>query len=377
MTKDGQTKLIIDIGSGSIGSAIVTTGKKNTVTFSTRYELEYGEQVHFGTLLEKMLVGIEHTLKQLPKKNLDHVSIYLHSPWHTVHTKNVSVRNEKPFSITQKTIETMTRNEVESFIKNDKDKFPGYEKLSVIESTVPEIKINGYHVEDPFEKKCTDCDFLISLALAPSDIVNDIAKICLKFIKINSKDISFHSATIAFAHICSNLYSKNDSLMILDIGSELTDISIIKNRALSSGISFVSGTHDVVRKISEYLKTSFSDSLSKAHAVFSGVSTIEILEKVNGSLIPLTTNWQRSIAESLTKIIGIERVPHRIVIVCEDSVLAPWYKNTVESDTFTQYLNTSGKFQTINPTIESLKDSLLVGQVSYIDTSLALLSIVV
>lgn len=377
MIKDGQTKLVIDIGSGSIGSAIITTGKKNTVNFSTRYELEYGDQVHFGTLLEKMFIGVEHTLKQLPKKNIDHISIYLHSPWHTVHTKNVSIHKEKAFSITPKMIESVTHDEVESFVKNDKDKFPGYEKLVVIESTVPEIKINGYHVEDPFEKKCVNCDFLISLALAPRDIVDDIVKICSKFIKVSSSDISFHSATIAFAHICSNLYGKNDSLMILDVGSELTDISIIKNRALSSGISFVGGTHDVVRKISEYLKTSFSDSLSKAHAVFSGISTINILEDVNGTLAPLTTSWQHAIAESLAKIVGIERVPHKIVIICEDSVLAPWYKNTIESDTFTQYLKTSGKFQTINPTIESLKDSLIVEQVSYIDTSLALLSIVV
>src|SRR5574343_92514 len=321
-----------------------------------------------------MIIGIEHTLKQLPKQNIYHVSIYLHSPLHSLHTKNVALKSEKGFIITEKMIQSTTQEEVEAFMNNDANKFPGYEKLMVIESTVPEIKINGYHVENPFDKKCTDCDFLISLALAPKDIIEDITKICTKNIKISSKDISFHSATIAFAHICSNLYSKNDSLMILDIGSELTDISLIKNRALSSGISFVGGTHDVVRKISEMLKTSFSDSLSKAHAVFSGVSTIEILEQINGALVPLTTSWQRSIAESLTKIVGIERIPRKIIVICEDSVLAPWYTNAIESDVFTQYLHSTGKFQTITPSVDSLKSLINVGEVSYIDTSLALLS---
>ena len=373
MIKDGKTKLVIDIGSGSIGSAVVLIGPKNTVKASTRYELEYGDRVDFGTLLEKMFLGIEHTLKQVQKQELDHISIYLHSPWHSVHTKNVTLKSEKSFSITESLIQDTTKNETELFLKNDKNKFPGYEKLTVIESTVPEIRINGYHVDDPFDKKSNNCDILISLALAPKDIVQEITKLCTKFTKISSRDISFHSATINFAHICSNLFSKNEGLMILDIGSELTDISLVKNRALNSGISFVGGTHDVVRKISEILKTSFSDSLSKAHAVFSGVSTIEILEHVNGNLIPLTTSWQRSIAESLSKIVGIERVPRKIIVICEDLVLAPWYTNAIESDTFTQYLHSAGKFQTITPSIDSLKDILLVEDVSYIDTSLALL----
>src|SRR3990167_7546538 len=128
MRKDHENVLVIDIGSGSVGLGLVSnykTGskndsKKNIINFCTRYELEYTNEVNFGTSPEKMLSGIENSLKQIPKQTI--------------------------------------------------------------------VKINGYIVPDPFNKKVDGCEFLLSLAFAPSNVVASIENLCLKFFALNKKN---------------------------------------------------------------------------------------------------------------------------------------------------------------------------------------------
>ncbi len=377
MHTEGKNILVIDIGSGSIGSAVVSIGKKNAITFANRYELEFGEKTDFKLLLDKVNLGIKHCLEKIPNKAIAEVHMFMHSPWHTVTTKKITLNEPKDFKITEDLIEQASQNEIVDFMANARANFPGFEDLMIIESTVPEIKINGYIVDKPFGKKVKACEFLMSLALAPKDIIHNITNICESVLKINKKDIKFHSATTAFTHLCSSLYNENNAIMIIDVGSEITDISLVKNKALSFGVSFVGGSHDIIRKISQLYKTNFTDSESLAFAAFSGVGAQDKTLQMETELGPLCTVWQKSISDSLVKISKFEAVPKKIILICEDSNTASWYAKSISSDTFTQYLRTEGKFQTITPSIEALKAYINMDNVSYIDTSLCLLCITV
>lgn len=301
----------------------------------------------------------------------------MHSPWHTVNTTKVVLTEPKSFTLTEKLIEKASQTEIEAFMVNAKANFPGYEELAIIESTVPEIKINGYVVDKPFGKKIKNCEFLISIALAPKDIVEDITNICSSILKIDKKNIKFHSATTSFTHLCSNLYGENNAIMIIDVGSEITDISLVKNKALSFGVSFAQGSHDIIRKISQIYNTNFGDSESLAYTTFSGIGAKEVSTKIETELVPISTAWQKSISESLAKISKMESVPRKVILICEDPSVAPWYIKTLSSDTFTQYLRTEGKFQIITPSVESLKTYINMDNLSYIDISLCLLCITV
>lgn len=375
MQKDRKKILVIDVGSGSIGLALVLVGQKNSIDFSNRYEIEYTDKVDFAILIEKMMATIKSSLAQLPKTSIDEVKVFFHSPWHNVHTKTVSIKAEKSFLLTESILNKASNEQILSFI--NKDSINNYHNLKIIESVIPEIKLNGYVTKDPFNKKVTNYEFLLSLALAPEDIISSITDICSKNLIINRKNISFHSATMAFAHLCGSLYNQNSNIMVIDVGAELTEISLVKNKVLSSGISFAQGTHDIVRNVSKSLDISFTDALSKTHASFSNVLSKDLSEKINETLKPNETIWQRSISESFAKILSIETVPQSIVLICEDSNLAPWYINTLKSDTFTQYLKTEGRFKIISPNTDALKNNLNINNNSYIDTSLGLLCITI
>ncbi len=377
MHTEGKNILVIDIGSGSIGSAVVSIGKKNTITFANRYELEFGEKVDFKFLLDKVNLGVKHSLEKLPQKLIAEIHIFMHSPWHTVTTKKVIINQPKSFKLTEGLVQETSQKEIDEFMQNAKANLPGYQDLVLIESTVPEIKINGYTVDNPFGKKVSDCEFLISLALAPNDIIEDLTKTCESILKVDKNNIKFHSATTAFTHLCSSLYNENNAIMIIDVGSEITDISLVKNKALSFGVSFASGSHDIFRKISQLYNTNFTDSASLAFATFSGIGSNDKVLQIKNQLEPLCTNWQKSISESLAKISKFEAIPKKIILICEDSSTAPWYTQAIGSDTFTQYLRTDGKFQTITPSVEALKKYIDMGSVSYIDTSLCLLCITI
>lgn len=381
MQKDGENILVIDIGSGSVGLGLLSTfsnnnTNKNTLTFSTRYELEYEDSVNFDTLLQKMLLGIEMGLKQLPKQSVDKIQIFLHSPWHTINTKNISVKEDSPFTVNKNFIENISEKEIKTFLQKATDTMPEYHNLVLVESIVAEVKVNGYVVKNNFDQKTTNCDIVLSMAFAPSDIVVNIKKTCTKNISINERNISFHSSTLAFAHICGGLYDGINDIMLIDIGSEITDISLIKNKVLFFGVSFAGGTHDIIRNVSNTLNTNFSDALSKTHASFSGVLNNSLFNQINKSLEPLEETWQKSISNSLTKIPSTEVIPKTIVLICEDRALTSWYEKTIKSDTLTQYLKTDGKFQVININKDALKNNIHIDEnLKYIDVSLGLLCI--
>lgn len=377
MQQDGKNILVIDIGSGSVGLALIISGKKNTVNFSSRFELDYGAQAQFDTLLAKMLAGIERALGQVPKGVIDETQIFLHSPWHTVHTQKCSLNENKKFTLTEKILEQASYDEIANFMTEAKVNFPGYEQLKIVESTIPEIKINGYTVEKPFGKKITNCEFLVSLALSPEDIILSITDVCSKVLNLNKKHITFHSATIAFAHLCGNLYNENNGIMIVDVGSEITDVTLVKNKAVSSGSSFAQGSHDIVRTVSQTLGTSFNDAVSKSHASFSGVSAKDLSGQIIECLKPLEITWQKAVSQALLKISTIENIPKTVILICEDMRLTPWYVETIKADTFTQYLRTDGKFVTISPNIDALKNNLIINTSSYIDASIGLLCIAI
>jgi cell division ATPase FtsA len=377
MHNEGKNILVIDVGSGSIGSAVVSIGKTKTITFANRYELDFEDKVDFKVLLNKVNLGIKHSLKTLPDKNINEVHIFMHSPWHTINTKNVLLSNPKEFILTEKLIEQVSQNEIDAFMKNVMLDFPDYGNLVAIESTVPKISIEGRNFDNPFGKKVKNCEFLISIALAPKSIITDIVNICEKSLNIHSQNIKFRSATNAFAHVCSSLYSENNAIMIVDVGSEITDISIIDNKTLLFGISFSQGSNDIVRKISQANNTIFSDSKSLAFISFSGIGSQGQTRQTENNLTLLATNWQRSISESLAKIPLNSGVPKKVVLICEDKNTEPWYANTLKSDTSTQYFHIDGKFHIITPSVQALKNYIHVNEKIYIDASLCLLCITI
>ena len=164
--------------------------------------------------------------------------------------------------------------------------------------------------------------------------------------------------------------------MILDVGSEITDISLIKNNVLNFGVSFAEGTHDIVRKISQTLNTNFSDASSKAHARFLGILNTSLSTQIDDCLKPLEDGWQKSVANSLAKAPKNEIIPKTVVLICEESAISPWYNKSIATDTFTQYLKTDGKFRIISPNTDALKNNLDVHtDVKYVDISLSLLCI--
>lgn len=377
MHTEGKNVLVIDVGSGSIGLGVVSIGKKNTITYANRHELEFGEKVDFKLLLDKAILGIKKSLDKAPKQAIFEIHVFLHSPWHTVVTKKVSINQTKSFTLTEDFIQKVSQDEIAKFMANAQNEFPAYKDLAVIESTVPEIKINGYTINKPFGKKIKSCDFLISLALAPNEIAESIISACESLVKINKNNIKLHSATTAFTHLCSSLYNENNAIMIIDVGSEITDISLVKNKALSFGVSFAKGSHDVIRKISNLYNTNLTDSSSLAFATFSGLGSQEKTLQIEQELNPICVEWQKSISESLLKISKFEAIPRKIILICEDSNTAPWYIKSINSDTFTQYLRTDGKFQTITPSVEALKAYINLNNLPYIDSSICLLCITI
>lgn len=375
MQTDGQNFLVLDIGSGSVGVAVVFKGfydGKNTIKYSNRHEFDYNLDINFESITNKMLITIQNALSKIPKIYIDSVVVNLHSPWHIIQSKKTYIEKAKSFKLTENFIQDISYQETD-FLKNSV-KDGAYKNLNLVhvESVIPIIKINGYPVREPFGQNVKNCEFIISATFMPKDIFDGIKQVCNKTLLVNQNQINFHSAYISFAHTCSNLYKNLENNLIIDVGFELTDISIINNGLVLANSSFLGGINSLVRSVAVDQKISFTNALGKLHTAFKNLSDNSLNKLIGKNLVNTEFAWQESLSKALAQTSSNEKVPHKIVLVCEDPNFLNFYKQALLNDTLTQYLKTRDKFEIIEPTIEAIKNNVIIEGNNYIDTSLGL-----
>ena len=84
--KSGQTVLIVDIKSGSVGASIVQISEdhKPVIFESARMPISFGERLDFKQFTSTMLETLESVIKHLPQdkvRSVHNIHCFFSSPW--------------------------------------------------------------------------------------------------------------------------------------------------------------------------------------------------------------------------------------------------------------------------------------------------------
>ena len=117
--KKETTVAIFDIGSGSIGGAIVklpnNSGELPTIIKSARTDIAFSESSDFDILIKNMLRAINTTAKNLNKNNtssIKEVFCILSSPWYLSETRIVKTERELSFVFTKRHANELLQKEI-------------------------------------------------------------------------------------------------------------------------------------------------------------------------------------------------------------------------------------------------------------------------
>lgn len=332
---------IFDIGSGSIGGAIVripnTDKGMPTIIKSVRTDIAFHDELDFNLFLKDMLEALKNTSKLLYDAKLgapDEIVCVLASPWYLSETRVVKMSREHSFAFTSSIADEMLQKEIASLNALYEKKYSGAKSSpEVIEHHVMGVSLNGYLVDEPIGMRSRSVEMHMVISMSP--------KLCLDKIR-ETISSTFHHIPVTFSSfsVCSYLavrekYVTPDSYLLLDIGGEVTDVAIITRGILKASLSFPFGK----RTFFKYICTKLEIEQRDAVELFNLYSAGTLSDRKKKKVEPLFQSIENSWGEAFRGCVGT--LPHTLklpgtIFLTADSDIREWFKNVVCNEPFIQ-----------------------------------------
>lgn len=351
-SKKEKLVAIFDIGSGSVGGALVKISSDiksiPTIIKTTRTDIVTRKELDFNLFLKDMILALGFASRALCESKLgapDEIVCVLASPWYISETRNIKMSKEHSFIFTKKIVDELLEKEMVSLDALYKNKYGDIESIpEIMEHPILGISLNGYLVDDPLGKKTRSIEMNMAISLSP--------KLCLDKIK-DTIAKTFHHTPISFSSFMMSSYISvrdrydHESYLLLDIGGEVTDIAIISKGILKDSLSFPYGKKSLLRDISNKLKIELRD----AKEIFSLYNKNVISEKEKSKLEPILDlireSWVMSFKECITSLPRTLTLPDMMFLTI-DSDIKDWFVKIINNEEYIQSMVPNKKFALIS-----------------------------
>ncbi|MEX0931337.1 MAG: hypothetical protein WDZ88_01160 [Candidatus Paceibacterota bacterium] len=275
--KHEEVSLVFDIASGSVGASLVVISPKarpHTV-YTYRAPIPFKDYKNFADFYSAMKECLSHVLDMLTKeglphlnfltirnKKIEHVLVLFASPWFISQTRRIHFEKKEEFELQPDILSEITSKEIEDFLLEGSRKkvIDKEDTLSVIDQATVQIKLNGYEVSEPFNKKAKTLDTAIFLSVISIKIKKDVTRAIESVFGV--REINFHSFPLAcFTALRDNFVTSKD-FVVADMSGEVTDVSIIRDGVLKEVFSAPVGKNVLIRDISNQFTTVSDEALS-------------------------------------------------------------------------------------------------------------------
>jgi len=187
--------LLVDIGSASVGAALVLIekGKTPLIIASAREDISFQEALVSSKFLIAMNHAFDKVLKTLQEKTKttgvpQNVFCTLSSPWFILKTRDLHVSRDEEFEVTEKNLEEFINEDIVKLKEELKDTLPPQD-VRIIEKKIIHIKLNGYEIKNPYKQKTSRMELSVTIGVSSGKVIQSIEQ------KINN---FFHARTVHF-----------------------------------------------------------------------------------------------------------------------------------------------------------------------------------
>ena len=326
--------LIFDIGSGSVGAALVQVAKtKPSVLWNTRKPFPFQSELEYPRYRRGMLGTFSAVVRTVQTEGLpklgalkpQDIELVFASPWHVSQTISVTFAEKEPHTVNEHL------GEVSRLLKEKEQRLskeiPGGGAALLLEKKIVEMRLNGYPTARPMGKTARTIKTSVLLSLFGVDIQQEIAR-SIEEIFRPSQEVRFHSFAGMFFSAVRDLFAEEEHFLILDVGSEVTDIGVVWDDVLGEMISFPFGKNSVFRAVSDALKTDPAEVEARISLYRSGKSEPKESEKIRAALSVAERAWQERFTKAIGELSRIVAVP-RSVFLTADPDLGEWFRVAV------------------------------------------------
>jgi hypothetical protein len=344
-SKKEKTVAIFDIGSGSIGGALVNIPLHDNeipkILKSVRTEIKFNPEKEFNydlnLLMKNMVSALNQTATALYNKKAggpNEIVCVLASPWYLSETRTIKMKQEKSFVFTKRLAGELIQKEISNLTQLYKDKYGTLDSLpEMIEQHTMAVSLNGYSVNEPLGKKCNFLEMNMIISLAPKLCLDKIRETLSK--TFHHIDVSFSSFTVDTYLAVRDKYVIPDSYLLLDISGEVTDVGIVSKGILSSVLSFPFGKNTFFKYMCTKLEIELRDAKELFKLYYDNNLSSEFREKV----IPLFKSIENSWGEAFQACIST--LPRTLVLpstvfLTADNDIKNWFADVLRNEEYIQ-----------------------------------------
>lgn len=271
-SKNSDIIVVLDIRSSSIGAGVVTHAKNEEpiIHWTNRLRVfpESGGDVN--SLVTRAYKQIDDILKEVVTKGLpsikginlkdrsvDEVCCVFASPWYESKIKNFEVKEKGEIKFTKEYFNKVLNKEQE------RDKVsPG---TIQVDKKILSVLMNGYETENPFDKKVEHLVLSFYSSFVSKKTIGDLEKRIQN--NFNIKKIHFSTHPMVTISAIKSVFHSLSNFILIDVGGEITDISLFKNSMLHSLVTVPHGINFFVREIAEKCSMDKENAISQLNAM--------------------------------------------------------------------------------------------------------------
>lgn len=291
--KDKQkTVAILDIGSASVGGAIVVIkeGADPQVLFSVRDEMVFQKDLNLERFTSAMLQSLGVVLNKIEKYEGEKPRDFfctLSSPWYESKTKIININENKNFIVTEKFLEEIIRKESNIFSSSINSVGNVADLVAIIDMKNIQIKLNGYETPNPYGKIAKNMDIALFMGLGSKKVIENIKSKISKIFYV--KNITFSTFSLVAFSTVRDIFTDKNNFIILDVTGEVTDMSLVEDNILVKSTTFPLGKNFITRRIASEMNT----TPEEANSLFNMFSSNKINNNTKGKLSIILNDVQK------------------------------------------------------------------------------------
>jgi hypothetical protein len=162
----------------------------------------------------------------------------------------------------------------------------------------------------------------------------------------HTKNIKFCSFSMVSFSVVRDIFTEHEGFLLIDLGGEVTDVSMVKKNVLRESISFPMGTNFIIRGVSAGLECSPEEAKSLISLYNDGHAVGATRKKLEPIMNDLKTKWLESFQKSLANLSNDISIPSKIFIAI-DKEFAEFFLEIIKTEQFNQYTLTESKFEVV------------------------------
>lgn len=343
-----ELALVFDIGSSSVGGSIFEMEKNGIpkIISSIREPINPKEALNPNQLFLSMIKSLGIVVNEIYSQGLgapSRIFCVLSSPWHASQTRIVKLEKNISFIFNTKLANSLIKKEIALFEEDYLAKYKN-SKNSVrpIEFKNIKIMLNGYETFKPLNQKTKELEMTVFISISPEQVLGKIEETIRKHFQF--KEIKFSSSIIASFTVVRDLYTDDENFLLVDVGGEITHISMIKKNTLREFTSFPLGINFIIRGVATALNSSLDEAKSFISLLKNGHATDSVIQQLELTINKLKTEWLQKFQESLASLSNDISIPSIIYVTTEKDFM-DFFCETIKTEQFNQYSFTESKFK--------------------------------